>query len=48
MYRFINYNTITNYIPIIYKLSNLGHVLGVEYLVGIDPQVNGLAHYPVD
>ena len=29
IYLFINYNTITNYILIIYELSNLDHVLGV-------------------
>ena len=28
-YLFINYNTITNYILILYELSNLDHVLGV-------------------
>ena len=28
VYLFINYNTITNYIPFIYELSNFDHVLG--------------------
>ena len=43
-YLFINYNTITNYILIIYELSNFDHLLGVvsldtrlESLVGIEP-----------
>ena len=42
IYLFINYNTITNYILIIYELSNFDHLLGVvhrsESLVGIEPK----------
>ena len=40
LFWFINYNTITNYIPIIHELSNFDHVLGVfrsESLLGIEP-----------
>ena len=52
---FINYNTITNYILILYDLSNLDHVLGVVPQTRVsggnrthDPQANSLAHYPPD
>ena len=53
-YLFINYNTITNNILIIYELSNFDHVLGVV-LQGRepdnrthDPRVNSPAHYNLD
>ena len=53
---FINYNAITNYILIIYELSNLDHVdHGVMSQIRIsdgnrnhDPHANSLAHYPLD
>ena len=52
IYLFINYNTITNYILIIYKLSNLDHVLSVVSQARVsdgnqthDPHTNSLAHY---
>ena len=48
-------NTITNYILIIYKLSNFDHVLGVVPQTRVsggnrthDPHGNSLAHYPLD
>ena len=49
-YLFINYNTITNYILIIYELSNFVHVLGVMSQTRVsggnrthDPHANSLA-----
>ena len=49
---FIYYNTITNYILIIYELSNFDHVLGVVSQTRVsggnrihDPYANSLAHY---
>ena len=55
IYLFINYNTITNYILIIYELSNFDHLLGVESQTRVsgrnqthDPHANSLAHYPLD
>ena len=54
-YLFINYNKITNYILIIYKLSNLDHVLGIVSQTRVsggnqthDPHANSLIHYPLD
>ena len=55
IYLFINYNTITNYILIIYELSNFDHVLCVVSQTRISggnrthhPHANGLARYPLD
>ena len=52
---FINYNTITNHIQIIYELTNFDHVLSVKSqtrLSGGDqihnPHANSLVHYPID
>ena len=54
-YLFINYNTNTNYIPIIYELSNFDHVLGVVSQTRVsggnrihNPHANSLAHYLLD
>ena len=54
-YLFINYNTITNYILIIYELSNIDHLLGVVSQTRVSggnrthgPHTNSLAHYPLD
>ena len=48
-YLFINYNTFTNYILIIYELSNCDHVLGNQIRVsGDDSYANSLAHYTLD
>ena len=54
-YLFINYNTITNYILIIYELSNFDHLLGVVSQTRDsggnrthDPHANSLAHYPLN
>ena len=48
-------NTITNYILILYELSNFNNVLGVVSQTRVsygnrtqDPHANGLAHYPLD
>ena len=53
LYLFINYNT--NYIVIIYELSNFDHVLGVVSQIRAssgnrthDPHTISLAHYPLD
>ena len=55
IYLFINYNTTTNYIIIIYELSNFDHLLGVVSQIRVsggnrthDPHTNSLAHYPLD
>ena len=55
IYLFINYNIITNYIIIIYKLSNFDHVLGVVSQTRVyggnrthDPHANSLSHHPLD
>ena len=55
IYLFINYNTITNYILIIYELSNLDHTLGIVSQTRVsggnqthDPHAYSLAHYPLD
>ena len=55
IYLCINYNTITNYILIIYELRNLGHTLGVVSQTRVsggnrihDPHVNSLEHYSLD
>ena len=49
------YNTITNYILIIYELSNFDLELGVKSQTRVsggnrthDPHANSLAHYPLD
>ena len=49
-YLFINYNTITNYILIIFELSNFNHMLGVVSQTRVsggnrthDPHANSLA-----
>ena len=49
------YNTITNYILIIYELSNFDHLLGVVSQTRVsggnrthDPHANSLAHYTLD
>ena len=54
IYLFINYNTITNYILIIYELSNLDHVLSVVSQTRLSgknrihiPPANSPAHYPL-
>ena len=54
-YLFINYNTITNYILIIYELSNFDHVLSVVSQTRVsggnrtrDLHANSLGHYPLD
>ena len=54
-YLFINYNTITNYILIIYELNKFYHLLGVVSQTRVsggnrthDPYTNSLAHYPLD
>ena len=51
----INYNTITNYILIIYELSNFDHVFGVVSQTKVsggnrnhEPHANSLAYYPLD
>ena len=48
-------NTITNYIRIIYELSNFDHLLGVVSQTKVsggnrthNPNANSLAHYPMD
>ena len=53
-YLFNNYNTITNYILILYELSIFDQVLGVMSQTRVsgensthDPHVNSLAHYPL-
>ena len=53
IFLFINYNTITNYILIIYELSNLDHLFGVVSQIRVsggnrthDLHANSLAHYP--
>ena len=55
LFLFINYNTITNYILIIYELSNFDHLFGVVSQTRDsggnwihDPNANSLAHYPLD
>ena len=55
IYLFINYNTITNYIPIIYELSNFDHMLGVVSQTTDSGgtrtnnlHTNNLAHYALD
>ena len=55
IYLFIYYNIITNYILIIYELSNFDYLLGVMSQTRIsggnrthDPLANSLAHYPLD
>ena len=55
IYFFINYNTIKNYILIIYELSNFDYFLGVVPQTRVsgrnrthDPHTNNLAHYPLD
>ena len=55
MFNESNTNTITNYILIIYELSNFDHVLGVVSQTRVsdgnrthDPHTNRLAHYPLD
>ena len=55
IYLFVNYNKLTNYIRIIYELSNFDHVLGVVSQTRVsvgnrtqDPHANSLAHYPRD
>ena len=55
LYLFINYNTIKNYILIIYELNNFNHVLGVVSQAKVpggsrtyDYHANSLAHYPLD
>ena len=52
---FTNYNTITNYILIIYELSNLDHVLVVVSEIRVSGgnrthvhHANNQAHYPLD
>ena len=52
---FIYYNTITNYILIIYELSKFDLVLGVVSQIRVfggnrthDLHANSLAHYPLD
>ena len=52
---FINYNTITNYILIIYELSNFDHLLGVVSQTRVssgnrthDSHTNSLSHYQLD
>ena len=52
---YYSYNTITNYILIIYELSNFEHVLGVVLQTRVfvgnrnhDPHANSLAHYLLD
>ena len=52
---FINYNTITNYILIVYEPNNLDNVFGVVSQIRVsggywthDPHANSLAHYPLD
>ena len=54
-YLFNNYNTITNYIVIIYELNNFNHVFGVVSQTRVsggnrihDPHANSLAQYPLD
>ena len=54
IYLFINYNTITNYILIIYELNNFDYVLGVVSQTRVsvgnrthDPHTNCLAQYPL-
>ena len=54
LYLLINYNTITNYILIICKLSNFKHVLGVVSHTRVsggnrnhDPHNNSPANYPI-
>ena len=55
IYLFINYNTITNYVRIIYELNNFDYVIGVMSQARVsggnrthDPQVNSLTHYLLD
>ena len=49
VYLLINYNEITNYIPIIYELSNFDHMLGFSGgNRNHDPYANSLAHNPLD
>ena len=55
IYLFINYNTITNYILIIYEQSNFDHLLGVVSQTRVsggnrthDPHTNSVAHYLLD
>ena len=52
---FINYSTITNYILIMYELSNFDHVLGLVSQIRVsggnrihDHHANSLVHYPLD
>ena len=46
---FINYNTITNYILIIYELSNFDHVLGVVLQTRVSrTHAHSLEHYSLD
>ena len=55
IYLFINYNTITNYILIIYQLCNFDRVLDTVSQIRVsdgnrthDPHANNLALYPLD
>ena len=51
IYLFINYNTIINYILIIYELSNFKHELGVvsqDQNRNQGSYANSVAHYPLD
>ena len=54
IFEFINYNTITNYVPNIYELSSFDHMLGVVSQTTVsgwnrthNPYANRLAHYPL-
>ena len=55
LFLYINYNTITNYILIIYEMSNFNHVFGVASQTRVsggnrthDPRANCIAYYPLD
>ena len=55
IYLFINYNTITYYIVIIFYINNFDHELGAVSQTRVsggnrthDPHANSLAHYPLD
>ena len=55
IYLFTKYNKITNYILIIYELSNFDHLLGVVSQTRVsggirthNPHANSLVHYPLD
>ena len=54
-YLFINYNTFTNYILIVYELNYFDHVLDVASQTRVtggnrnhDPHAKSLAYYPLD